>query len=848
MTEMAGQPIDQDGAANPGCHLCTLPITGAPLILAEGEEKFSFCCRGCLHVYQILAATAGPGADLRATALFRDCAATGLIPGGTAPDTGETDPAPPVPGTEISEFTSTIEGMWCPSCAWVIDKVLRRTPGVLTATVDFFSDRLLVRYLPQQLGEAEIRRRVAGLGYRLRDGDAPETAADREQLIRLGLAAILAANIMMLSMPLYGWTGELGATGLDSLAVPLLLLTTPVLFYCGWPILARGLRGLAGFNFTMDGLIAVGSLAAYGYSLVQMAQHQSHLYFDSAAMLITLVLLGRFLERRARVGLRRGLGPLRELIGGKVRVLREGRPQWLATTELRNGERFLIEAGEMAAADGQVVAGTGEVDEAFLTGEARPLRKKTGDEVLAGSTLVHGRLELTATRVGPASSLGRMLGMVQEALHSKNRLEELADRLTRRFVPAIFLLAGATLVVLLLRGHSFAEALLRGLTVLIVSCPCALGIATPLAKVAILARARRQGIVVRNSRAFEEARHLDTLVFDKTGTVTEGSYTLRQILAPECGEAAALARAGALEEEADHFLGRELHRLAGAANQPELTAAEPCIHPGLGVSGQVAEATTGIGSRALMARLGMQLPEVFAGKAAAAEAEGATVVFLGWGSEVRALFIFADVIRPDLAAMVAEFKTAGLELHLLSGDSPATTARVAARLGITNHQGDCPPEAKVDYIQALKKAGKRVAMIGDGFNDSGALAAADLGIAVGAGPSRLLAEGADVTLLGDPVRQLPEVRQLSKLLVAAIHSNLAFAVLYNVLAIPLALFCLLNPLLAALAMFASSLTVIGNTMRLAENGKAAAPEKLPNERVISYDFNFQTPSPSQEQK
>jgi len=800
-----------------GCHLCGLPLGSNPRQLAEGDDKHAFCCRCCLHVYQILAATTGPDADLRATSLFRDCAAAGLIPGGPNPDPRETDTIPPEQTAETSEFTSTIEGMWCPSCAWVIEKVLSRTPGVKTATVDFFSDRLVVCYLPQQLGEAEIRSRVAGLGYRLRAGDTPEGGADREQLIRLGLAAILAANIMMLSMPIYGWAGELGATGLNSLAVPLLLLTTPVLFYCGWPILARGLRGLAGFNFTMDGLIAVGSLAAYGYSLVKMAQHQSQLYFDSAAMLITLVLLGRFLERRARVGLRRGLGPLRELTDGKIRVRKDGRTQWLATGELQNGEHFLVEAGEMVAADGQVVAGNGEVDEAFLTGEARPLRKNPGDEVLAGSTLVHGRLELTATRVGPASSLGRMLGMVQEALHSKNRLEELAERLTRRFVPVIFLLAGATLAVLLLRGHFFAEALLRGLTVLIVSCPCALGIATPLAKVAILARARRQGIVVRNSSAFEVARHLDTLVFDKTGTVTEGSYTLRKILAPECGEAVALARAGALEEESDHFLGRELRRLAGAANQAELTAADRCLHPGLGVSGQVAEATTGIGSRALMAQLGMQLPEVFAGKAAAAEAEGATVVFLGWGGQVQALFIFADLIRPGLAAMVAEFKTAGLELHLLSGDSPATTARVAAQLGITNHQGGCPPEAKVAYIQALKQAGKQVGMIGDGFNDSGALAAADLGIAVGTGPSRLLAEGADVTLLGDPVRQLPEVRQLSRLLVTAIRSNLTFAVLYNALTIPMAVLGLLNPLLAAIAMFASSLTVIGNTQRLAGN-------------------------------
>lgn len=823
-----------------GCHLCGLPLGDHAHRLAEADAKRAFCCRGCLHVYQILAATTGPDDDLRATTLFRDCAAAGLIPGGPAANSGEAAPAPEQ-ATDASEYTCAIEGMWCPSCAWVIEKVLRRTPGVLTATVDFLGDRLLLRYLPQHLGKAEIHSRIAGLGYRLRESDAPEGAGDREQLLRLGLAAILAANIMMLSMPLYGWAGELGAAGLTSLALPLLLLTTPVLFYCGWPILARGLRGLAGLNFTMDGLIAVGSLAAFGHSLAQLARHQSHLYFDTAAMLIALALLGRFLEHRARAELRQGLTPLPELTGGKVRVLREGSPQWLATAELHKGERFLIEAGEMAPADGRVVAGCAEIDEAFLTGEAQPLRKSPGDEVLAGSTLRHGRLELTATRIGPASSLGRMVSMVQEALQSKSRLEELADHLTRRFVPVIFLLAGATLAVLLLQGHPLTEALLRSLTVLIISCPCALGIAAPLAKVAILARARRQGIVVRNSTAFTETRHLDTLVFDKTGTVTEGSYSLRKIVAPECGEAAALARAGALEEEADHFLGRELHRLAGAAGQPPLSAADCCLHPGLGISGRVAEAATGIGSRPLMNRLSQQLPEKLAREAAAAEAEGATVVFLGWGGEVRALFIFADQIRPGLAPLVAELKSAGLELHLLSGDSPATTAKVAARLGIAHHHGGCPPEAKVAYIQALKQAGKRVGMIGDGFNDSGALAAADLGMAVGVGPSRLLAEGADVTLLGDPVRQLSEVRQLSQLLVTAIRTNLAFAVLYNAITIPLAVLGLLNPLLAAVAMFASSLTVIANTQRLAradkvvvEKGEAAVPVALQmGDEVIS---------------
>lgn len=822
-------PPRPESAASTDCLLCGLPLGDHPRILAMDGEKLSFCCRGCLHVFQILSATCEPGSDFRRTVLYGDCVAAGLIPDGRK---SERLPAAVSPladeESHASELTLRIEGMWCLSCAWVIEKVLGQTEGVLSAAVDFFADLLEVRYLPHRLSPAEIKGCLARLGYPGRDLDAAGTSG-RQELLRLGIAAILAVNVMMLSFPLYGGFGrQLGADGLINLSIPLLLLTTPILFYSGWPILIRGLKGLASGNFTMDGLIAVGSLTAYFYSVYQMAHHTAHLYFDTAAMLITLVLLGHFIEQRARSGLGRGIEGLREVAAGKVRVHRRGRPAWIATATLKIGERFLVEPGEVIGADALVACGHGEVDEAILSGEPRPVAKKPGEEVLAGSRLLHGHLELAATRIGGASSVGRMLAMVREGLRHKNRLEELADHLTRRFVPVVFLLAGVTTTLLFSLGHTAEDALLRGLTVLIVSCPCALGIATPLAKVAIVGRAWSRGLVIRNTPAFEQARHIDTLVFDKTGTVTQGCFSLRSLHVKGCDQDEALARAGALEEGADHFLGRELRRLAENSSGLEMTVSAHCLHPGLGVSGMVAGAATGVGGQGLMTILGLQLPEELRRQATGAEAEGWTVVFLGWAGAVRAIFVFGDALRPGIPELMMNLKNHGYDIHLLSGDSPATTARIAARLGITNHAGGRRPEEKIEYIRALQAEGKKVAMIGDGFNDSGSLAAADLGVAVGGGgAARLLAEGADLTLLGDPVRQLPEVRRLSQLLAKAIRTNFAFAILYNTITIPVAALGWLNPLLAACIMFASSLTVIGNTLRLAARvGKdeAAGPE------------------------
>ncbi len=800
-----------------GCHFCGLALGKGPKQLTVGAETHSFCCGGCLHVFRIMNASAAAPGDGRQSELYRECLEAGVIAAGTP--SGEAVAA----ATDLSqephatEITLRIAGMWCPSCAWVIAELLRRTPGIVAARVDFFTDLLHVGYLPHLIdGQEAIRRRIGRLGYQLHSLTDPVADAGRALLLRLGIAAILSANVMMLSFALYGgFFQELESTGQDALALALFVLTTPVIFFSGWPMLRRGLLALAARSLTMDTLIAVGALAAYAASVYQMAHHSLHLYFDTAAMLITLVLLGRFIEHRARAALDPGLGRLQELAHAKVRVLRQGRPRWVSGSALQAGERVIVEAGERIAVDGRVAWGRGDADEAILTGEAQPVTKKEGDEVLAGTLLLDGLLHLEATRLGAESSLGRILAMVHEALQSKNPLEQLADHISRWFVPLIFLIAGSSGAWLLGHGAGGGEALLRTLTVLLISCPCALGIATPLAKVAIIGRARTLGIIIANSAAFARLRTVDTLVFDKTGTVSEGSFILRAIHAPGYDADQALAVGAALEYGADHFLGRELLRQAATKGTMPPPANDCQLHPGLGVSGVVAGVRSVIGSRGLMASRGLALAAAMTQQAGQMEEQGLTVVFLGWGDGVKGFFAFGDSPRPGIKGLVNGLRGAGFDLHLLSGDSATTTAQVANQLGIVNHHGQCRPEEKVAYIRALQTAGKRVAMIGDGINDSGALALADVGVAIGANPALLMAEGADVTLMADPVTRLPEAIALSRLLVLTIRQNLAFAFLYNAIAIPLAVGGLLHPLLAVCAMFASSLTVIGNTLRLA---------------------------------
>jgi heavy metal translocating P-type ATPase len=706
--------------------------------------------------------------------------------------------------------------MWCPACSWLVEEVLRRTNGVLEPQVFFLSDLVHVKYFPHILSPQEIMTRISRLGYRP-SLFQEELAIEREKKdlqLRLGVSSILAMNVMMISLALYaGFFRDLSPTVIGYFSYPLWLMTSPVIFYGAFPILRRALTALRYGRTSMDTLISVGALAAYFYSLVQMSRGSLHLYFDTASMLITLVLLGKYIETHAREKASAGITGLYKLANQKVRLSDDGKEIWICAKDAKPGDEFFVLGGERVPLDGRVFSGRGDVDQSIFTGEAMPVRKGPGDDIMGGVLLLGGKLRLTVTRIGPDSTLGQMITLMREALSKKNPVELLADRITRWFVPCIFVIAGAVALSLWMLNSSVDEALLRSLTVLIISCPCALGIAIPLVKVAAMGVGRTKGILVHNPGALEQAKDLDTIVFDKTGTLTQGNFCLREIIAEGLSEQEALGWLASVEVFSHHFLAKEIVRKARekAVKMEEAAAFEEL--EGMGVKGFLGGIQVFIGNRRFMNNFGLDLSSSLEKKACIAESRGMTAVFFGWDGQVRGLLVFGDSLKRGVLELVRKLRAREIITWLVSGDAPETTRAVAEEAGLNEFRGQALPQDKAELIKSLQQKGHRVGMVGDGVNDAAALAQADVGIAVGTGMN-ITREASDFTLLaGEPNRVLA-VLDLSALTARTVRQNLFFAFLYNGLAIPLAVAGLLNPLIAVFAMFASSLTVIGNTLKI----------------------------------
>lgn len=770
--------------------------------------------------------------NFRETDLFRNCLAAGLIARGAKDlakvDGAENEADGSITDLPAQELLLTVEGMWCPSCSWLIEEVLRRMGGVQEGKVHFFSDLASIRYLPQWVTPMEITEKISSLGYRASLFQGPEgpSREKRDLFLRLGMATILAMNIMMISLALYGgFLEDLGEEAIRYLSYPIWLLATPVVFYCGLGILRKAFGGLRYGAASMETLIALGTLSAYFYSFVQMLRGSLHLYFDTAAMLVTLVLLGNYLETQAREKVSRGITDLLGLARQKVRLCpggheNGGEPEvWAAADRTAVGDEFLVKKDEHVPLDGTVLRGRGEVDESILTGEPRPVEKGPGDTVLAGVHLRKGELRLRALKVGRESSLGKMISLIQEALGKKHPFELAADRLTRFFVPAVVGLAAATVFTLWLRSFPLEEAILRGLTVIVISCPCALGIAAPIVKVAALATGRARGILIRDPGALERANNLDLVVFDKTGTLSEGQFALLEVVAEGKPREEVLRRLAAVEVHSDHFLARELVRLAKEKLVHVEEAAAFKEFPGRGVQGVLEGDRVAIGNRAFFQESGLEIPRELEQKAGEAEEDGKTVVFFAWQEKVQGLLVFGDSLKPGVKELIAELQSRHLAAWLVSGDGAATTRAMAREAGIENFRGQCLPQEKVELVKKFQEEGHRVGMVGDGVNDAAALARADVGFALGTG-MHIVEEAADVTFLGkDPLRILEALR-LSSLAVRTIRQNLFFAFFYNAMAIPLAVSGLLNPLIAVMAMFGSSLSVIGNALWLVRRNNA----------------------------
>ena len=697
-----------------------------------------------------------------------------------------------------------IEGMSCAACAARIEACLNRLDGV-QAQVHYATGRAAVRYAPERADLGAIVRAVREAGY-----DAQPVAEDevplarapaRALLVDFALAAVLSAPLLVeMAAHMAGRTPGLVPAALQA------LLATPVQFWCGRRFYAGAARALAGGAANMDVLVALGTSAAYFFSLaVLVFDLPGHLYFEAGAVVIALVLLGKYLEARARVRAAEALAALVRLQPATAWVEKEGRLVAVPAESLAPGDVYVVRPGDTVPVDGRVLEGESAVNEAMLTGESMPVEKRAGERVLAGTLNGAGALRCRATGVGRDTVLAGIVRMVAQAQASKPPVQQLVDRVSAVFVPAVLAVAAATFAFWAFAAGDAERALLAAVSVLVIACPCALGLATPTALIAGIGRAARAGILVRNADSLEAARRLDTIAFDKTGTLTRGEPVVAEVLPAEGVEPELLLRtAVALEMRSEHPLARALLAHPAARRVEPLPLTDFRAHGGRGVSGRVDGQTALAGSPEFLRAAGLAVEPPAGSPASVGVALGGRL--LGW-------FAFEDRLREDAAGALARLRRLGLEPVVLSGDRRAAVEGVARSLGIERWQAQLAPEDKVEAIRSLRAEGRVVGMAGDGVNDAPALAEADASFAL-AGGSGAAIETADLTLMKNDLRAIAEAIALSRAIIARIRQNLFLAFVYNVLGIPLAAAGLLNPVIAGAAMAASSVSVVTNALRL----------------------------------
>ncbi len=800
-----------------------------------------------MNVYAILleSGIVASGQDLRETEVFKRSLALGLISNGDgqAKSAGSIHLIPPDAPTE--EVLLQVSGMWCSSCAWLIEHALVNERGVVSAEANFASDLVKVKYCPQYLPPDRLSERIRELGYQAGEFSGEDDLAHREKrdlLLRLGVAGFLWLNIMTLSTALYvGYFEQIAESVRRIFPFILMALATPVLCYSAMPILRLAWRGLVNYSVRMETLLGIGILAAYLYSAIEALTGGQHVYFDTASAIVTLVLVGKLIERNAKARTLRAITLLYRMMPKKARIMTGDGERFVSIESLSRGDTFIVKAGERIPADGLVVKGSSHTDESLLTGESAPAPKRHGDGVAAGSVNLGGVLEIEATKVGSDTTLSQIIRLVENALSSKTSLERTVDRISRVFVPGVVVIAALTFGICWAGGFATAgDSLMRAITVLVIACPCALGMATPLAITAAIGAASRSGILISDGRVLEKIRRVDLVIFDKTGTITDGRFSLigyDLTAADPATVAIAIGRpeidpsttshAGAfdrfnheclpliasLERYSEHPLGEAILNRASDRATALREATEVEIYKGQGIAGIVAGRRVFIGNRRLVESAGAVITQSDDRRARDWENQGRTVAFFGWDGELRGMLAFGDRVKPDAGQVVSELKLRGLKTMIVSGDAKDTTAWAAAATGVDDFIAQALPEDKIRIISEFQRDGQVVAMIGDGINDAPALAQADLGIAVGSGAD-IAMKAAAVVLMKVSLNQIIEVFDFSQKTWRIIRQNLFWAFLYNSLAISLAVAGRLNPIMAAGAMLLSSLSVIGNSMRL----------------------------------
>ena len=700
-----------------------------------------------------------------------------------------------------------LDGMTCASCATRIERKLNKLDGV-EATVNYATDQAAVTYDPSAVTVDDLVAAVEAAGYHAALlGDAVATDRAGPLRLRLVIAAVLSVPLALLAMvpPLQfdGWEWVAFA------------LATPVVLWAGWSFHRAALLNARHGAATMDTLISVGTLAAWGWStVVLVAGIDAHAYFEVAGVITTLILLGRYLEARARSRSGEAIRALLELGAKDARVLRDGDEVLVPIDELVVGDRFVVRPGEKIATDGRVVEGFSALDQSMLTGEPVPVEVTVGDEVAGATINTSGRLVVEATKVGADTALAQIARLVAEAQAGKAPIQRLVDRVSAVFVPVVIGISLATLVGWLALTGDVSTAFTAAVAVLIIACPCALGLATPTALMVGTGRGAQLGILIKGPEILEQTRRITTIVLDKTGTVTEGKMWVTGAVAADGVDRLALVRlAGSAEAASEHPIA---HAIATFARS-EVGALDPVDgfknRSGLGVEAVVEGHAVIVGRPAMLASFGLELSPELNAAVAAEESKGRTVVAAAIDGAVAGLFVVADRIKPTSAEAIADLRALGLTPVLLTGDNERAAKAIADEAGIEQVIADVLPEDKSAIVARLQRDGEIVAMVGDGVNDAPALAQADLGLAIGTGTDVAI-EASDLTLVSGDLRAAVDAIRLARRTLRTIKGNLFWAFAYNVAAIPLAVAGLLNPIVAAAAMAFSSVFVVTNSLRL----------------------------------